>query len=53
MNERDGTCGVTMSKNTFNENQRRQLESLNAVQAVNDKTISFTPEFKINANLNF
>ena len=38
-----------MSKNTFNENQRRQLESLKAVQAVNDKTISYTPEFKITA----
>jgi len=38
-----------MSQNTFNESQRRQLESLKAVQAVNDKTISYMPEFKISA----
>jgi transposase len=38
-----------MSKRIFNETQQRILERNEAVQAVTDRTVSFTPEFKIKA----
>lgn len=44
-----GTGEVIMSKIIFNEYQRRTLEANPNVKTVSDRTIQYTPEFKVKA----